>query len=155
MAKELIQVRHELEASKRVASEYAERTRAAEKRAEKARESMHEAKGELHRLRETHERVLSEVQVQRNRVAKLRITVRRYEKGESGRADEYYDGPGSPTAAGLTSLSPSRPVPVEARPGWNDDVVVRHPNKHVRHEFLKTHALALDVADGGGGGGGG
>lgn len=137
MAKELIQVRHELEASKRVSSEYAERTRAAEKRSEKAKEAMLEAKHELSRLKETHERVLSEVQVQRNRVAKLRLTVRRYEKGEIGRSDEYYDeGPSSP----------NQPLPVEERPGWNNDVVVRHPNKHVREEFMKTHTLSLDYA---------
>ena len=131
MAKELIQVRHELEASKRVSSEYAERTHAAEKSMAKSREAMHEANHNLRKLKEKHEQVLSEVQVQRNRVAKLRLTVRRYEQGEDGRNDEYYDTPGSPLAVGMHSgaHSPTRPVAIEDRPGWNNDVVIKQKPK--------------------------
>ena len=79
MAKELMTARHELEASRRANESHRERTLAAEKSAAKATAAMHEAHAAHARLREQHERVLTEVQMQRNRVAKLRLAVKRVE----------------------------------------------------------------------------
>ena len=82
MAKQLMQARHELEASKRVSSEYAERTHAAEKAAAKYREKMQEAKGDYAQLTLRHEELEKEVQVQRNRVANLRLKLTRLESDD-------------------------------------------------------------------------
>lgn len=124
MAKELMQCRHELEASRRVQSEYAERTHAAESAAAKASARMHEIKTAYQQLRDNHEKKLEELQRQQNRVAKLRVALTRRERAASNEADESADG----------AMSPERAAPrlqlTSERPEWNNDVVIcREPSQ--------------------------
>ena len=110
MAKELMQCRHELEGCRRVCAEYAERTHAAEKAAARAATAMNESHLEHARVQAAYERVLAEVQIQRNRVAKLRLAASRRGDASPGRSGqlggEYEDesvaasAPGSPREAG-------------------------------------------------------
>ena len=157
MAKELMQCRHELEASRRVTSEYAERTHAAEKVAEKAKASMKEVHVEHVELKRRHELVLAEVQVQRNRVAQLRCA----QSSKRGRGSDAGDEDRS-----TRSLSPeaqrgeaSGAMTMGDRPGWNNDVVVRHPPKWKQksNEMIAegTSVLVDMNASGRGGGSGG
>ena len=120
--KELMQCRHELEASRRLHAEYAERTHAAEKGAAKAKELMHEAQLKYQRLESKHEEVQQEVQLQRNRVAKMRILENKRKKEEAG-------GGAAHTAAGESVVDGGNVLALEERPKWNNDVIVlKDPN---------------------------
>ena len=123
MARELMQARHELEASRRVQAEYAERTHAAEKKAARAKERSQQAHAAYDDLRVQHEQLKEEAQSQRNRVATLRLTVRRLQEDKGG----VSGGEAASTVGGSGTLSPTAatsPKKLEERPAWNSDVVL-------------------------------
>ena len=140
MAKELMQCRHELESCRRVCAEYAERTHAAEKLAARAASAMHEAHAEHARLQHANELVLSEVQVQRSRVSKLRLAAsRRTDRRPPAAADvgSYCHGVDNGSIALPSApVSPCTPCANAARsvlrldngalvqPEWNADMRV-------------------------------
>jgi hypothetical protein len=71
-----------------VCAEYAERTHAAEKAAARAATAMNESHLEHARVQAAYERVLAEVQIQRNRVAKLRLAASRRGDASPGRSGQ-------------------------------------------------------------------
>lgn len=166
MAKELMQCRHELEASRRITSEYAERTHAAEKGAEKAKERMRSSQEAHSELKERHERVLAEVQVQRNRVAQLRVAASNRRGGEAGDDHGSRSLPSSPDRDGREAHhARGSPLSFPDRPEWNKDVVLQREGKwsqrarEVRDENGCSAALvdaassAMGMSSSGGGGG--
>ena len=85
-------------------------------------------------LRETHERVLEEVQVQRNRVAKLRLQLQKYEKRGGGGGGGGGDG-GDGGEDGGAPPSPSGgqpPLAITERPAWDSNVVIPKEHPHLR-----------------------
>ena len=150
MARELMNCRHELDASKRVQSEYAERTHAAEKAAARAREAMHEAKRSNAGLVERYEKMEREVQEQRDRVTRLRVSLHRagrreFQREEAGAEDAGYGSdPGSgQRRAGSTLMM------VEDRPDWNFDTSVTTTSPPMKrtlhpassHILLNPHSI--------------
>ena len=136
LARELMQCRHELEASRRSCAECIERTSAAERTKEHALQRMRDAQASYARLSEVHEQLSAEVQVQRNRVARLRLANRKERSPEPGsRHESWGHSEGAPS---------SRPLPIEARPTWDSDMVIRRD--YSSYALNNRSALALATA---------